>query len=82
MRIAYFFPVLIALAAASGCGACVNSGDANGGSASSGNATSPPTQASGAGGGGGTGGGKMIHRVTTVPAAVRLMQSATLNDGG
>jgi hypothetical protein len=77
VRITRFFPLLLSLAA-SGCGGCVNSGDANGAGANAnvqgGNA--PSTQ------GPGTGGGRMIERVTTVPPGLRVIQSATLKDGG
>jgi hypothetical protein len=73
-----FFPVVLALAV-SGCGGCVNPGEANGVAAGNGNAnggSTPPTAGSG------TGGGKMMNRVTITPTAVRLLQSATLKDGG
>jgi hypothetical protein len=77
VRIARFFSILLSLAV-SGCGGCVNAGDANGAGANA-NANSgstPSTQ------GPGTGGGKIIQRVTTIPPALRVIQTATLQDGG
>ena len=81
MRVTRLLPFLVALAV-SGCGGCVNGstgsgrsgteGD-NGGSASG---KASPMQ------GPGPGGGKMIHRITEVPPALRAIQSAQLKDGG